>query len=126
MRCEMNERLEKKRKIHTACPQHKITNNNYPTRQERSRAPISVSCCRINDVREGGYRWFGRSLLQGVFQEYSIRIRHVRIVRRSGVQLLDNFLTYVDDSRSLLRRQCRSNVGAQELIPTHVRPKQKG
>ena len=62
-----------------------------------------------------GYRRFGNGFLQRAFQEYSIGIWHMRIVDGSIAQLLHHIFTYIDDSRPLLRIQCRSNVGAEKL-----------
>lgn len=39
----------------------------------------------------------------------------MRIVDGSIAQLLHHIFTYIDDSRPLLRIQCRSNVGAEKL-----------
>ena len=71
----------------------------------------------MNWVGGGGsrYRGFRNSFGQSPFQEYSIRMRHMRFVDCSVAQLLHNSATHVDDSPSLLRTQCRSNVRAKKL-----------
>ena len=47
----------------------------------------------------------------------------MRVVNSSVAKLLHNFFTHVDDPRSLLRIQCRSNMRAEELSQNHVRKK---